>query len=385
MMGTVYALGYRYFNALMFWLPGRVRDRPYHKVSREVRAVLSRHADAQFSVVAHSFGTYLVVRLLRDNPDIKFHRIILCGTIVEQDFPWDELGPQITEGVINDCGTKDLWPIVAQSTTWGYGASGVFGFKSALVRDRFHPIDHGGCFQEEFVRTYWLPYLERGEIVERRGPRPEVGWWMPFVANLPLRWVIFFLLLVTILLTGNAGVNAWRDQQPVRLLASVEMRGVRNLALVTRSLRQHDILYHGDQFRVQVETQIPCWVYVFGVDEIGRVSGREPMKMVANQIRLIPSDSEWFSLSPPAGKETLYVLASRRRNAELDQAIATRSKFETSWLKHAENVLAAPDESNSSRVGTLSFRVGARSTNYVESQHRQLTGLRWDFENRMPP
>jgi hypothetical protein len=43
----VYALGYRFFNAFLFWFPGMARDRPYRKVAREIRTVLARHPGAR--------------------------------------------------------------------------------------------------------------------------------------------------------------------------------------------------------------------------------------------------------------------------------------------------------------------------------------------------
>jgi hypothetical protein len=46
-LGSVYALGYRYFNAFLFWFPGMARDRPYRKVAREIRTVLARHPGAR--------------------------------------------------------------------------------------------------------------------------------------------------------------------------------------------------------------------------------------------------------------------------------------------------------------------------------------------------
>ena len=76
-LGSVYALVYRYFNAFLFWFPGMARDRPCRKVAREIRTVLARHPGARVSIIAHSFGTYLVARLLRENPDVKLHRLIL--------------------------------------------------------------------------------------------------------------------------------------------------------------------------------------------------------------------------------------------------------------------------------------------------------------------
>jgi pimeloyl-ACP methyl ester carboxylesterase len=47
------------------------------------------HPNKRVSVIAHSFGTYVISCLLRDEFDIRFHRVIFCGSVVPYDFPFE--------------------------------------------------------------------------------------------------------------------------------------------------------------------------------------------------------------------------------------------------------------------------------------------------------
>ena len=38
------------------------------------------------SVISHSFGTYVISRILRDHPEFEWKRIVFCGSVVREDF-----------------------------------------------------------------------------------------------------------------------------------------------------------------------------------------------------------------------------------------------------------------------------------------------------------
>jgi hypothetical protein len=146
-------------------------------------------------LIAHSFGTYAVARILRDQPQIRPVRVIFCGSIVPQNLRWDLIPnrPQI----INDCGTRDLWPLLAASTTWGYGPSGTVGFGTPGIQDRYHDFAHGSYFDRDFVETYWKPWIHDGYVETppyelRRSPMP---YWQSLISILPIRIVIAGLFI----------------------------------------------------------------------------------------------------------------------------------------------------------------------------------------------
>ncbi|MFM0732826.1 hypothetical protein PQQ52_20330 [Paraburkholderia sediminicola] len=162
---NVYPVGYGFFDVLSFLCPIWTRRRPIDRVLREFRAIKTKHRDADISVVAHSFGTYILSQILEDATDVSLHRVILCGCIVPLKFRWDKVMARVKGVVINEVGTLDYWPVIARLVTWGYGASGTFGFKTSFVRDRFHNCGHSDFFEDDLMSKYWLPMLLDGQVV----------------------------------------------------------------------------------------------------------------------------------------------------------------------------------------------------------------------------
>jgi len=108
---------------------------------------------------------------------------------------------QITEDqVVNECGKSDVWPVIAQSVTWGYGASGTHGFGSVVARDRFHPGGHSQYFEEDFVKEYWVPFIRDGMIKPSgwETTRPGTPWWLSTLGWLPLKYLILICAALTL-------------------------------------------------------------------------------------------------------------------------------------------------------------------------------------------
>lgn len=193
----VQPIKYGYFDIARFLFPFLTRRAPIRRIVREYRDLKLRHPGARISVIAHSFGTYALTKALEE-PDLVFHRIILCGSIVRDDFRValhrDQIG---SDPILNDCGTHDAWPAFAKSISWGYGATGTFGFGAAGIRDRFSKFSHSSYFRREFVRDYWIPFLKEGKIVgtaweidpERKAP----PYWQSLLAAVPTRWLAVLL------------------------------------------------------------------------------------------------------------------------------------------------------------------------------------------------
>ena len=191
----VIPVGYDYFDAFRFWCPILTRRKPIEKILRELRQVMIRHRAAKVCVLAHSFGTYAIAKILETQGDIKIHRLALCGSIISTDYRWD-LRPNPPGGIVNDCGTRDIWPVLAKSLSWGYGPTGTFGFKSVAAKDRFHNLDHSGFFSEDFAKTYWVPFLCEGVICESTwsARRPNPSKFLTLLAWLPLYWIFLCIM-----------------------------------------------------------------------------------------------------------------------------------------------------------------------------------------------
>lgn len=191
-------IGYEYLDVIRFWFPFLTREGSVRKILRKLRHAKSLHPHAELSVIAHSFGTYSIFRILQSEADLRFKRIILCGSIVSHDAGWDHVQPRIQEEVVNDCGTQDIWPVSARAFSWFYGATGTFGFRSPAIIDRFHDLGHGGFFTEEFINKYWVPYIVSGEIVSSpwTTTRPTGSWLLSFMASTLFRWLLAGLVLL---------------------------------------------------------------------------------------------------------------------------------------------------------------------------------------------
>jgi hypothetical protein len=56
----VIPVGYGYFDVVQFFLPGPTRRPPVHRIRRELAAIVKQYPNARISIIAHSFGTYIL-------------------------------------------------------------------------------------------------------------------------------------------------------------------------------------------------------------------------------------------------------------------------------------------------------------------------------------
>ena len=160
---TTYSIGYGYLDAFRFWCPF-TRKTPIERILKELRGIQMKHRNDKVCVIAHSFGTYIVSKILLQHPDVQLDRLLFCGSVIPENFGWDNIANFPSGGVVNDCGSKDIWPVLAKCASWGYGASGTFGFKTYKVRDRYHDFGHSDFFDKDFIERFWLPFLLEAKI-----------------------------------------------------------------------------------------------------------------------------------------------------------------------------------------------------------------------------
>lgn len=226
----VIPIKYGYFDAFRFWLPFLTRQRAIDDLRREIANARAANPDAQLSVIAHSFGTYAISRILSEHPDIKFHRLILAGAIVPRTFRWNYVSGQLATDVINDYGTRDVWPVLAKCLSWGYGDTGRHGFgRGAYVTDRGHDYAHSDFFNEKFVRDYWKPLFENGKEVASPWAEktPPPSWLLSILSILPVQWC---LLLIIVVMLGWIGIKKVASRQASPAVSTAEARQEENAA-----------------------------------------------------------------------------------------------------------------------------------------------------------
>jgi hypothetical protein len=145
---TNFGVGYRNymrFDIVMFVLKNIFYHNPLRLVEGDLRQLQKRY---RVSVIAHSFGTWLLLKALSENSDLKIHHLILCGAIFPRALSrWRQLkydSAQITGVIVNFCGTRDPFPALAELLSRDFGASGVIGAGDPAVEDSFHEVGHSG-------------------------------------------------------------------------------------------------------------------------------------------------------------------------------------------------------------------------------------------------
>jgi hypothetical protein len=151
------------------------------------------------SIISHSFGTWLILAVLSSKPNLKFWRLIVCGSVIREDYDLDPILHQLKTPILNEIGTNDYWPAIAESIGWGYGSIGSTGMHHAAVRNRWHKgFRHSHFLTAEFCQKFWIPFLQTSEI--RRGDTAQqLPRWIRLVACLPLRWFVLGFVMVCIL------------------------------------------------------------------------------------------------------------------------------------------------------------------------------------------
>src|SRR5262249_24374025 len=150
------------FLALQLLWPGS-RRRKVEWFRDAYTEIVDRHGPRP-SVIAHSFGSYLVARALELFPEIAFDQVIVCGSIVRPDYPWSRM---IEAGrvsrVVNEYGHKDMWARVVGWVVEDAGPSGHEGFSDTAggrVVQRLHPeFRHSDYFYPLNYRYTWVPVL----------------------------------------------------------------------------------------------------------------------------------------------------------------------------------------------------------------------------------
>jgi serine/threonine-protein kinase len=114
------------------------------------------------SIVAHSFGTYILGNAMLKYDWLRFDKVILCGSILPMDFPWDKLIERgQVQAVRNEYGVQDVWVKLVSWFVAGTGPSGHKGFSVAhdrLLQEEFD-YEHSEYFDSGHMQAKWLPFL----------------------------------------------------------------------------------------------------------------------------------------------------------------------------------------------------------------------------------
>lgn len=176
-----------------------------NRVWTDIQSAREEHPNLPVAFIAHSFGSVVVASILKREFSFKADRIILCGSILPYDFEFEQINGRFKSPILNEVGSLDWWPAIAESVTWGYGSTGSHGFKRPVVIDRFHKeAGHGFFLTADFCRKYWVPYLLDGTPIRGNDDlSPSTPpWWLEILHVIKIRNIVLclciFLLFIKI-------------------------------------------------------------------------------------------------------------------------------------------------------------------------------------------
>ena len=192
------ALGYGFFDAFRFLVPlSFIRNRPAMEIYSQIKAIRANNPTARISVVCHSFGTFVIGKILLDQFEVRFERIVLVGSVLPRTYPWFVFSRERVRDVLNEVGTRDVWPLMAKACTWGYGIAGWLGFRQgAVVKDRYWHSDHGALLNQDHARKNWAPFLLMGEISNDGEGDEDRPYWTQLLSMGVLKYVLLFASMV---------------------------------------------------------------------------------------------------------------------------------------------------------------------------------------------
>src|SRR6266576_3024215 len=113
------------------------KERAIERFVQMYSSLRDQHPGVVPSVIAHSFGTYVISRALREF-GIAIDRVVLCGSIVDRRYDWARLIRRgQVRGIRNEIASKDRLVRMFRSPAMralvpGSGSSGVDGFSWRL-------------------------------------------------------------------------------------------------------------------------------------------------------------------------------------------------------------------------------------------------------------
>ena len=115
------------------------------------------------SVIAHSFGSYIIGYCLEKYPDIKFDKIILFGCILPDNFDWSTLiANEQIHFIRNEYSKRDIWSKIVNKVIKKAGSSGAKGFNivsNYVIQEHFENYKHTTYSQKPHMMSHWLPFL----------------------------------------------------------------------------------------------------------------------------------------------------------------------------------------------------------------------------------
>ena len=168
---TIRNYKFGYFSVIAFAIPV-LRWIVVWRFRKELHRLASSQPWDRIDLVGHSFGTHVLSWALlgmkpHERPSI--HTIILAGSVLRADFPWQKLIGTDVRRVVNDCGSRDNVLLLSQFLVLFTGMAGRTGFIGTThvnFRNRYSEFGHSGYFIDDngheydrYMAAFWAPAL----------------------------------------------------------------------------------------------------------------------------------------------------------------------------------------------------------------------------------
>jgi hypothetical protein len=166
--------------SVMQLLSASARRKKVDWLREKIECIPEVQQGQRLSIIAHSFGTYIVAELIRKYPMLRFDKVIFAGRIVREDYDWPKvLSSKQVNLFRNDYGHLDPWPRLAKKLIPDAGNSGECGFsktpeemKHLMVARQFLGYGHSDYFHAAHFLQEWVPtlktiVLENGIVIDQ--------------------------------------------------------------------------------------------------------------------------------------------------------------------------------------------------------------------------
>ena len=224
---TVVSYRYGYFSVIAFLVPF-LRWLVVRRFRNFLTAQTQEKNWDRIDLVGHSFGTHIIAWGLygvAESKRPKIHSILLAGSVLKSNFPWQQLIGRCVGRLINDCGTKDAILLLSQFLVLFTGMAGRLGFNGGTgrsFRNRYFKYGHSGYFldgsgpYDGFMQRHWVPLLvgeTDPELVDERDPGALGGFTATLLNNAEPIKLIVYLTPIIVFAAWITGLYVEADTQ----------------------------------------------------------------------------------------------------------------------------------------------------------------------------
>ena len=154
------------------FLKSKKRDEILDHFTLELQLWINNNRSNKIICVAHSFGTFLLmegIKRLNDNRLTNIlDLIILCGSVLPEDYKFDFLSNNRDVHILNECAIHDYPLLFNGAIVKNSGLAGILGFKifnGQKIKNRYFNGGHSLFFDETHIMKYWVPVFNDKERV----------------------------------------------------------------------------------------------------------------------------------------------------------------------------------------------------------------------------